>query len=81
MTGQALVPDDPAGPQPVECQVCGRRLRTAASRERGRGPVCDEKVNPHWGRDHSPRPARATTRRTPPAAQEPSLLDDLEAGP
>lgn len=32
--------------EPNRCEVCGRELRTPASRARGRGPVCEAKVSP-----------------------------------
>ncbi len=77
--------EQPAANPPMHCQVCGRQLRTVESRRRGRGPVCDEKVNPARGRDHSP--TRLRTGRRPsagprrghadPAEGEPSLLDEL----
>jgi hypothetical protein len=67
--------------EPVVCQVCGRPLKTAASRARGRGDICDEKVNPHPGRGHSLR--IGTTRRSGPARPAtqpdgPDLLDELD---
>lgn len=67
------------GEEEHRCEVCGRALRSTVSRERGRGRVCDEKVNPGRGRDHSPRPASAPRRRrsAPPAIEEPCLLDEL----
>lgn len=69
-------------PEPKTCEVCGRKLTTAASRARGRGDICDEKVNPHLGRDHSPQRLRVSRRRGParPAGppQGPDLLDELE---
>lgn len=55
------------------CSECGRRLRTAASRARGIGPVCEVKVRPA-------QPAPATLPGLPgqrgPAGQDgPDLLD------
>lgn len=32
--------------EPQECELCGRKLKTPASRARGRGPVCDAKTRP-----------------------------------
>lgn len=66
---------------PVYCQICGRQLRTPESKRRGRGPTCDEKVNPTPGRDHSPhnrrRPGTATAVAS--AGQPgPDLLDELD---
>jgi hypothetical protein len=77
----------PAGPEPVPCEVCGHPLRTAESRRRRRGPVCDEKVNPERGGDHSPLrlrvpPAagRRAARRAATDPAEPTLLDELDQG-
>jgi hypothetical protein len=82
--------------EPPRCDKCGKKLRTSESKRRGRGPVCDEKVNPSRGRDHSPRTQPA---RKPPETCDhgrplrgckagcwqkwhpPSLLDQLETGP
>ncbi|GGK89423.1 DUF6011 domain-containing protein [Mangrovihabitans endophyticus] len=65
----------------VECDICGRALRTPQSRARGRGPTCDEKVNPRpvavGGRDHSP-PARLAAVSP---ADAPTLLDGWQAAP
>lgn len=73
------------GPAAVWCEVCGRRLRTEQSRRRGRGQVCDEKVNPTTGRDHSPQrlrvtPAGGVRRAAAAGPAEPTLLDELGQG-
>jgi hypothetical protein len=65
-------------PEKVDCQVCGRELRTKQSRRRGRGRRCDEKVNPRRGRDHSPRQASVRSRTAAPADGQPDLFDVLE---
>lgn len=57
------------------CEICGRKLKTAESRRRGRGRVCDEKVNPGRGRDHPSR-SRPVTAKGMQAAG-PDLLDQL----
>jgi hypothetical protein len=66
-------------PEPVDCELCGRKLRTEQSRRRGRGRTCDEKVSPRRGRDHSPR--LPGVRRNMPDPAEPNLLDVLEETP
>ncbi|WP_435585791.1 DUF6011 domain-containing protein [Micromonospora aurantiaca (nom. illeg.)] len=66
--------------EPKNCSECGRRLRTAASRARGMGPVCEAKTRP-------PQPAPATLpglsgQRGPAGQDGPDLLDtDDEDGP
>lgn len=78
MTGQPV-------DEPVHCTVCGAKLRTPESRRRGRGRVCDEKVNPLAGRDHSPLRLNVGTPLRQPAATAasaghdgPNLLDELD---
>jgi hypothetical protein len=65
--------------EPVPCanRLCGRPLRSAASKARGMGPVC-------WDAAH-PRPARhhvtagpAASKRLAPAPDGPDLLDELD---
>lgn len=70
--------------EPVYCGICGRKLRTAESRLRGRGPTCDEKVSPARGRDHSPRRQAVRSRggTAQPAApdpDDPTLFDPTPA--
>ena len=74
---------DQPSTEPVRCQICGRKLQTPASRARGRGLTCDEKVNPTPGRDHSTRirtsrrPAGRPSTAQPGQDGEPTLLDHL----
>jgi uncharacterized protein DUF6011 len=71
-------------PEPKTCEVCGRALKTNASLARCRGPVCDEKVSPNPGRDHSPQRLRINRGSAParptPAPDGPDLFDELGAG-
>ncbi len=82
---QAWPAGSPPAAEPVFCEICGHRLRSAESRRRRRGLVCDEKVNPNPGRDHSPRyriPAgRTPGRQQQPGSDQPTLLDELEVEP
>lgn len=63
--------------EPVSCTVCGRPLKTAASRARGRGRVCDEKVNPPAVRHTFPAgPAPAARSPRAPLPSGPDLFDE-----
>ena len=59
------------------CTVCGRDLRTPASRARGVGPVCETKTRPP-----AARPAALPGMPGPggrPAQDGPDLLDEAAA--
>ncbi|MFG1898674.1 DUF6011 domain-containing protein [Micromonospora zamorensis] len=56
---------------PNDCEICGRKLRTAKSRARRRGPVCDAKTRP------VPAALPGLAGRGGPALQDgPDLLDE-----
>lgn len=71
---------------PVACRVCGRPLRTAASRAAGAGPVCRRATTTpaaqplwHLNRATPDHLARAAGRGRPPWQRPVATLPDIAA--
>lgn len=62
---------------PCQAPLCGRPLKSRASRLRGYGPVCYDRLFPAV-KVHRLRVEKASTNRGRDHSQHPDLLDELE---